>query len=175
MAARAQPQGLVTVMMEAQDKDLRMMMSKMHASLEPAAVATWLGTTVDPYLRKRARNRFAQEGDDVSGKWEALAGATQHIRASQGFGAAHPINRRTGRLENYITGAPNKLTVHALGATLTLPGKAPLGELHTKVKTAQRGKLSPRTPPRPVLGVNEQDLTVVLFDLSLYLALGMFK
>ena len=175
MAARPQPQGLVTVLMQAEDRDLREMMTKMEAALDPVAVAAWLGLTVDPYLRKRARERFAKEGDDVTGKWEALTGATQHIRASQGYAPAHPINHRTGAMEANITGAPNRLVAHGLGATLTLPGKPAQGKMRKKVKTAQRGSLAPLTPARPVLGVNEQDLTVVLVDLSLYLALGQFK
>lgn len=167
--------GAVNIFMQAEDKTLRAMMTRLETSLAPAGIGAWLGGAVSPYLAKRAKNRFQSEGDDVTGKWEPLSGPTQHIRESQGYGAAHPINHRTGRLEQYITGSPNRISIHSLGATLTFPGKAPVGEMHTKVKTAQRGKLDPRTPPRPVLGVNETDLLAVMTSLSLYISQGQIR
>lgn len=171
MAATPAPNGLVSILMTGDSRQVMRMLTKLNSSLEPAEVAVWLGTVVDPYLRKRARDRFRSEGDDVTGKWEPLKGPTQYIRSNAGYGAAHPINRRTGELEAYITGTAPRLNAAAV-ATLTLPGKAPKGELHTKVKTAQRGKIKPATAPRPVLGVNERDLATVMTELSLYLAMG---
>lgn len=145
------------------------MLNHLDTALNPVAIAGFLGATVDPYLRSRMKDRFAGEGDDVVGKWIPLAQTTQDIRQQQGYGAAHPINRRTGDLENYIVGSPNAISIHGLGATLTMPGNRPTGELKKKVETAQRGKANrPVTPPRPVLGMNEKDLAFVLTALAFH-------
>lgn len=56
---------------------------------------------------------------------------------------------------------------------MTMPGSVPQDpELRTKVRTAQQGKVDPRTPARPVMGMNEQDLAVVMTDLALYITYG---
>lgn len=171
MATKAAPNGLVSILMIGDQRQVMRMLTKLNTSLDPNEIAIWLGAVVDPYIRKRARDRFKSEGDDVTGKWAPLLGPTQYIRSNAGFGAAHPINKRTGELEAYITGSTHRLA-SAPVATLTLPGKAPKGELFKKVKTAQRGRFQPPTVPRPVLGVNERDLATVMTELSLYLALG---
>lgn len=167
--------GLVTVLLEGDDRQVMRMLSRIGATISPPSLGTWLGTQVDPWVRRRARERFQKEGDDVTGPWAPLKAATQHIRQQQGYGSSHPINKRTGQLEQYITGGPNRITIFASGATLTLPGRPPRGELKTKVETAQGGKPFPSTVPRPVMGLNERDLLAVLTDLSLFIAVGQFK
>jgi hypothetical protein len=143
------------------------MLFALETSLNPVAVAGFLGAVVDPYLRGRASDRFASEGDDVTGGWAPLKDATQEIRSNSGYGAAHPINKRTGELEDYIVNAPHNLSAAPWGASLTLPGTTPTGELFDKVETAQHGR--DRTVPRPVLGMNERDLVFVLTALAQYI------
>lgn len=161
------------------DRGVQAVLNSLDSALSPVGVAAFLGGTVQPYLQQRAEARFRGEGDDVVGKWQALASATQYIRATQGYGAAHPINRRTGELEEYITGSPSQITIHAFGATLTHPGKKPLGELKEKVQVAQMGRPDnqgpdkPRTVPRRVLGMNERDLGFVLSALAIYIETGV--
>lgn len=150
------------------------MLDHLETKLNPVGMATFLGQVIDPYLHSRAEGRFLSEGDDAVGKWVPLSHATQAIRAQQGYGSAHPINHRTGELEDYITGTPGAAHPHALGATLTFPGNPPKGELKTKVETAQRGKTSPQTPPRPVLAVNEKDLAFTLGALAAYIKADSF-
>lgn len=145
-------------------QSVEVLLRRMDTALNPAAIASFLGGVVDPYLRKRMENRFAQEGDDVTGGWAPLKKSTQDIRSELGFGAAHPINKRTGDMEDYITNTPNSLLIHPWGAALTLPGKAPTGETRAKVKRAQQG--DHRTVKRPVLGMNERDLVFVLTALA---------
>lgn len=146
------------------------MLRHLEEKLSPAHMGGFLNDKVDEYLRVRARNRFKSEGDDVVGKWAPLAQATQDIRASQGFGPSHPINHRTGQLENYITEGPNKLTVDPAGAILTFPGGNPSGIMGEKISVAQSGnggnKSSRPIPARPVLGVNEQDILTFLTMLA---------
>lgn len=147
------------------DEPVERMLRSLDTALNPVAIAGFLSGVVDPYLRGRAGSRFRNEGDDVVGKWMPLREATQTIRADLGYGAAHPINKRTGELEDYIVNSPNSLNIHPWGASLTLPGKAPSNsELRKKVVTAQAGM--DRTVPRPVLGMNERDLTFVLLALA---------
>ena len=158
----------VNVLIIGDDVAVSAMLTRMDTALNPIAIGEFLGITVDPYIRKRAKSRFASEGDDVTGAWAPLADTTQDFRKNQGFGPDHPINIRTGELENYITGTPGGVVANASGALLTSPGNPPSVEmgLETKVKTAQGGKTYPSTPARPVMGVNEQDLSTVLTALT---------
>lgn len=164
---------MTTLTFEVNDRQVTRLLANLDTALSPAGIAGFLGATVDPYLRERAQRRFDNEGDDVVGKWVQLAGATQQIRASQGYGPSHPINKRTGDLEAYIVDAPHRLTVDAIGATLVLPGAPASGVLRTKVITAQRGQTATQggkreTPARPVLGMNERDLAFVIAAMSFY-------
>lgn len=142
------------------------MLMRLDSAISPVGLVAFLGGTVDPYLRQRASERFANEGDDVTGKWAPLSQATQSIRQQMGYGGAHPINVRTGEMEDYITDSPNNLAAHPWGASLTLPGNEPQGELLKKVRGAQQGEN--QAPPRPVIGMNERDLAYVLLALYNY-------
>lgn len=156
----------VPVVRIGDDRGVQALLYRVDTALNPVAMAEFLGTSVDPYIRHRAEQRFQSEGDDVSGRWLPLADATQAIRAASGYGASGPINVRTGELEAYVVGTPGISTPEAYGASLTSPGIPPTGELEAKVRTAQSGKDNPRTPPRPVIGMNEGDLAAVLTMLS---------
>lgn len=125
--------------------------------LSPSGLIAFLGGHVGPYLSRRAEDRFASEGDDVTGPWKPLSEATIRLRAEQGF-AAGPINHRTGELEDWVVDGGWFAYPVGEGATLRFPGQNPTGELRSKVQTAQGGRAKPMTDPRPVLGVNEVDL-----------------
>lgn len=145
------------------------MLYAVDTALNPIALAAFLGAVVDPYFRRRAGDRFAKEGDDVTGPWKPLAEATQNIRETMGYGPAHPINRREGELERYITQTQGRSTEEPWGASLTLPGAEAQGELESKFSVAQQGGISISgnpIPARPVLGMNEQDLIFVLTALA---------
>lgn len=147
------------------------MLKRLDTTLNPVAVAGFLGAVVDPYLRRRAKQRFANEGDDaVGGGWVPLAESTQHIRAAQGYGATGPINRRTGDLYDYIVNSPSNVTVLPIGATLEMKPSKPTGELAKKVRRAQMGDKGNRaqrpTPRRPVAAINGSDLTFILTSLA---------
>lgn len=147
------------------------MLHRMDIALSPPALAEFLMGTVAPYLEGRAESRFLDEGDDVVGAWAPLSAATQNIRASLGYGADHPINVRTGELEEYITQGPPSTLMFPGGAGITLPGAPAQGELLEKMMRAQGG--DERTPARPVLGMNENDLIAVLLQLSTYISEAM--
>ena len=166
--------GLVEMQMTGDAKQVAHMLNRLYVSIDPTMLTLFLGSTVETYLTKRAQNRFRSEGDSaVGGPWEQLHEATWAYRSAQGYGSQHPINIRTGEMENYIVGTPGRAYPHSLGATLIYPGTPPKGELKKKVETAQIGRSArPVTDPRPVLGMDETDLTAVLTSLSLYIARG---
>ncbi|HEY6021686.1 MAG TPA: hypothetical protein VIY48_18010 [Candidatus Paceibacterota bacterium] len=138
-------------------------------ALEPAALATFLQTRVDPILKARARERFQNEGDEIVGRWAPLATATQEIRSQRGYGPAHPINHRTGALERFITGFKADVEVTPYGAKLEIGNRTPGVELRKKLQTAQTGKKKPFTVPRPVLGIGPRDLELVMTALHFHL------
>lgn len=155
------------------------MLARLDTALSAEALAEFLTVKVAPFLGARAKERFRTEGDDASGKWAPLMPATQAIRASgaQTYGWAigpdHPINRRTGELEDYITSGNGKTIPWSSGASLVYPDPANAqGELVDKVATAQKGRVSPRTVARKVLAVNETDLDFVLRRLQEHIVVG---
>lgn len=168
----------ISISIWGDDAGVQGMLHLLDTSLNPVAIAGFLGATVDPYLRTRARNRFRDEGDDAVGSWAPLKESTQDIRAQSDYGAAHPINVRTGELERYILDSPNRLTIAPWGSALTLPGTPPAGVLKDKVSIAQIGGGEYNTRPRPVLGLSETDLGFVLTELAFYIekrGVGMFS
>lgn len=155
------------------DRGVVAMLERLEHALEPTSIAAFLGTRVDPILKSRAKSRFRGEGDDVTGAWAPLASATQSIRASQGYGPSHPINVRTGEMEAYITGFRPDITIEpGVGARLDFPGGSPNQSITDKIRVAQQGASHPPTPRRPVLGVNERDLELVMVALAFHIAEG---
>ena len=140
--------------------------------LSDLALAGYLRATMEPFLQERAEDRFRMEGDDASGRWLPLSPVTRNIRQTSGFPPDSPINRRTGELEDYITQSPGAVGAAPGGIQLTYPGSTPSGPLYTKVETAQRGKPSPRTQPRPVLAVGAYDMAFFQLSLVRYIQTG---
>lgn len=150
------------------DRDVEEALDKLIFLLSPTGMTAWLGASVGPYLRKRAGERFASEGDDVTGAWAPLRPATVAIREASNYPVAgdHPINRRSGELEDWVVRGGWQAYPHGIGATLRYPADAPSGELKKKVETAQKGREFPRTVARPVLGINETDMLFVTTALA---------
>lgn len=133
----------------------------LDTAINPVALADFLDIKVDPYVRARVKARFAGQGDDVVGQWAAHRPATAVYRQEQGF-APGPINRRTGEMERFLTEHESLVTAMGDGAMLTAPGRAASGELATKLRRAQQGDKEVNTVPRPVIGMNAQDLVAVM-------------
>lgn len=161
---------MLNIRFEIDTSDVQELLENLDTAHSPTALAAFMRGTVGEYLQQRAKNRFRQEGDDVSGPWAPLSGTTEQFRASAGYPPDHPINHRTGRLEHYITGTKVGAAATATGgAILTFPASPPRGETAQKLATAQFGKTRPRTPPRPVLGINEADVTFATLALHHYI------
>lgn len=159
----------------ADDRGVQALLNRMETGFSPVAMAGFLSTVIGPWLNERAKNRFQNEGDDVSGAWAPLRPATQEIRRNGPWsvGAAHPINVRTGEMERYVTGGATPAIATGPIATLIFPEVSNSGgsELRKKMKTAQKGakqKGLNATPPRPVIGLGVQDLTFMLSSLHFY-------
>lgn len=156
--------GSVSVEIVGDSAGVNLLVDRLSLLLGPAGMSAFLGGPVLTYVRQRARNRFANEGDDVSGPWMALAPTTVYVRLALGFPGRHPINRRTGELERWVTGSAPAITVSPVLAGLTYPGNPPTGSLREKVTTAQTGRRSKGTgtSARPVLGLSGTDYIAIL-------------
>lgn len=158
------------VTIETDRSQVDKIMQTLEQRVNPVGLTLFLQTVVDPFLRNRIDQRFGSEGDDVTGTWHPLAQATQMIRAAYGFPPDHPINKRTGQLHAQLVGAQSDVKANGMGATLEHPPPGALSSVTAKkLATAQGGSSSPRTPARPVLGVNENDLLFVTSSLAAWL------
>lgn len=168
----------ISISIIGDDAGVQAMLMAVDTALNPVAIAGFLGAEVDPWLRERARSRFAGEGDDAVGQWAPLKESTQEFREQSNYGREHPINVRTGELEHYITGGPSTPQPEPWGAVLTFPNGNTPGDLMNKVEIAQIGGGEYNTVPRPVLGLSQSDLTFVLTALAQHIqgtgvAMGM--
>ena len=150
------------VMFQVDAHDVIHDLTKVEFALSQFGMSKFLSTNLGPWLQHRATERFMDEGDAASGKWLPLTGATQEIRENMGYPRAHPINKRTGELENYVTGSQWAVTPTPTGAMLTYPGggQRRQGTIRQKVRAAQVGY--GKTPPRPVLAVDETDMIFLM-------------
>jgi hypothetical protein len=163
------PSGFINFEIVGDQQSVQRMLEHVDSALSVTGLATFMHGYVEPWLVKRAKDRFAGEGDDAVGKWAPLQETTQEFRESAGYGATGPINRRTGELEAYITGNSASVALSPVGATLTFPGiKTTKRSVREKMMTAQKGRGNPSTVPRPVLGLSERDLSHIMVGLALH-------
>lgn len=160
---------MTTFFFEIDEKDVEETLHRLQLKLSPVLLSPWMLGYLEPYFSKRALERFHSEGDAASGPWAALAQTTVERRLEAGFGGAHPINYRTGELEDYITSADGNTDVEGEGAVVfTYPGNPPEDQdIYAKLTGAQQG-IGPnneRFPPRPVLAVGEMDAIDVTLGL----------
>lgn len=164
------PTGFIEFEIVGNERGVQLMLETIDSALSPVGLAAFLYGSVAPWIKQRAEERFRNEGDDVSGKWAPLQETTIEFRENQGFGGAHPINKRIGELEDYITQGQISVTTGPGVGVLQFPGNPPrTGSLREKMRTAQQGRSSPQTVARPVLGLNEKDLGVVLTMLAFHI------
>lgn len=143
--------------------------AELNRRVQPASLAAFTQATVGPFIRRRIQQRFQGEGDDVTGKWHPLTVATQMIRATKGYAPDHPINRRSNLMMNHLVGDPGQTRVMGPIIEFTHPRPTGDGLMNQKIETAQMGRNRPRTPPRPVMGLNENDMLFVTSELAAYL------
>lgn len=147
------------------------MLRNMQASLTPAAIGVYLTSVVHPRLRRRAANRFNQEGDDaVGGKWTPLRQSTLEIKAALGYGNKR-INERTGHLRDSVVNARPVVGHNGLATTLDFPGNWDRPDLFWR--SMQAAGLINTHEPRPVVGVtHEDDVAHMLASLTAWVVGG---
>lgn len=161
--------GRIDVQLIGDSEGVEEMLSRLDFLFGPVGMTYFLAGQVTPYLKGRARSRFANEGDEVSGPWAPLSPVTAQIRSGLGYPPEHPINRRTGQLERWVTESAPGIIYTPIVAQLTYPGNPPTGTTKEKVTLAQTGQ-APKgrsTSPRPVLGLDMTDYVAILGMLTL--------
>jgi len=152
----------ITIGIDVNSADTDAVCARLIALLSPPGLEEFMHVGPDQILHERIAQRFDNEGDDVVGQWAQLRPSTVAIRTAKGFDGAHPINRRTGEMYDFLM-EPGRVGSDKGGTALQIPGRAASGELFDKIKTAQVGR---RTPPvtgrRRVLGMNEKDAEAIL-------------
>ena len=165
--------GLIDIDLIGDLNSANLMLEYLERILSSTGMMAFLHLNVGPYIQSRTRDRFMSEGDDATGPWLPLSQSTVERRERMGLGGPGPINVRTGELEQWITQSQFMTSPHALGATLKYPGKdTGRKSLREKMATAQKGRVYPSTPPRPVLVLDERDLMYVVTTLAFFIQMG---
>lgn len=165
----AKPVGFMDFDIVGTERGVQQMLDTVDSALSVTGLAAFLYGAVGPWVKDRATDRFASEGDDVTGKWAPLQQVTVDIRERAGFEGAHPINERTGELERYITQSEIGVVSSPGLGVMNYPNDPPRsGAVREKMKTAQTGRAHPSTVARPVLGLNERDLGSVMTMLAFH-------
>lgn len=162
------------------DKDVDHMLTAFTNAVSTVSLEALLSGGIADALRYRAQNRFTSEGDSASGKWAALRPVTEEIRDFFGYPRAHPINYRSGELRRFVGQSHGAVAPMPDGAAMIWPSLAS-GDVEEKLKVAQRGSprgsnpwfRTARTPPRPVVAVDQVDVAELLVAVGHHLETSM--
>ncbi len=149
----------------AEDEGTNRVLSAVERAISSASLAFWMETAAKTHIQERARARFASEGDNVSGPWQALAPATIADRIAQQYPPG-PILHRTGALEDYIVNNPGVMLVDPEAVVFETPAPSSDPELAAKYLTHQAGSPSRRIPARPMVGLGVEDAATLLYSLT---------
>lgn len=156
-------------------------LARLDTCFNAEGMTSFMGGDVLPWLRQRAAGRFATEGDDASGKWAPLKPSTVDIREGgiergiwPGISPEHPINQRTGIMHDYIARGRAEIVSGGPSTTMYFPRRTPpTPQLANKIKRAQVG--DSRTARRPVLAINQTDVTEIVSRLAYFIRRGVQK
>lgn len=141
--------------------DLDLVMERVQMALADEQISAFMEEIVIPYEHHRIEDRFAHEGDELTGPWAQLRDATIAIREAKGYSAG-PINQRSGEMLQFLT-SNSELRESGGGiVTATIPGTDIAGEMLDKIMTAQLGRKTPSTKPRPVLAIGPKDIAAIV-------------
>jgi len=169
-----------------EDDEVNKALQALWWAISGASLRRFHVVATSPFLRQRAKERFRSEGDAASGAWAALTDSRNDIREHAGFPAAHPINRASGELENYILSGKDDITWGPGWAAFFLPRNTGSARLLGRMTTAQEGrtgghmpmgwgmegtKPSPSaTPKRPVVAMDMTDTAHLMAALEIFIA-----
>jgi hypothetical protein len=149
-------------------KEVDLLLGAIESTLLGQNLFQYLRDYMMPYMRQRTAQRFASEGDDASGKWAPLMEVTNDIREALGFPREHPINRRSGALENFLERGNIEFQMQADSAAMFYPGRPASSLLTEKLMTAQGG--SRRAVARPVVALSQADMSYFVSNFSFWFA-----
>lgn len=153
----------VTVDMAAVELSLE----RAEAAISGPSLSAFLQNGGVQVLQERAAERFDREGDDINGRWADLKYITRIIRLYTGFPPEHPINRRTGALQNFVVTNQGEHRATGFTAGMSWPtGES--GRVAKKYLGAQKGEGT--APPRPVAAANGVDLQLLLSGVAHWIA-----
>lgn len=147
-----------------------------YAAVSPFGLYRFLRDSASEYFADQIVDRFAYGGDPASGPWAPLESTTLRIRHALGYTDDMAINERTGELMAWVTYSREISLIAGDGAEMKIPDQSNDYWLNQKLMTAQLGATQgpgdmipgAYTPPRPVLAVDDTDLTALLWLLELH-------
>lgn len=162
---------------DVDDEDAIRMMDRVMETVGPVSLERWLRMAAHPHFTNEIVQRFAYQGDRVSGHWPDASEATEAMKENLEFDA-EALNIRTGEMFDFLT-SKAQFSVAGDQAMMSLPGRRPNPLMTRKIRTAQFGsndnpidEFGP-TPPRPVLGFDEQDMEFLLRSLERWVVWGV--
>lgn len=126
-----------------------------QARVSERGLMTLVRALLMPVAKMESEDSIGTQRAPGGRKWKPLKASTQRLRASLGYGAAAPINKRTGALEQFLNKAGTDITV----APEFVQGAWPalINQDSTRLMyafyTAQGGSKRWGTPARPVVGL----------------------
>lgn len=171
---RKQPAGLVDIEITGDSREASLRLEGLDRAFTPALMALNLfARRIHNDIVDQIERRFASETGPGGEKWAPLAEYTQEMREQGGFGPAHPINVRTGAMKRHLLDSQPSIVPTPMQVTYKYPGDTGDADMQSKVRTSSIGgqqKGFRDTPPRPILGLDESDLGLVLMNISLHIA-----
>lgn len=160
-------------------RSVEALLESMEEDLSGESLADFMGKEIFPYLRDQSLDRFETKGDETTGKWAPLSEASERWRRWDGV-AGDELNKRTGKLEDFIQQAIPGLLVGSDSAVLQYPSGMPSDKnTAQKYRLAQQGQAAgvdkrrkPKTPPRPIVAVGVEELAVVQSRLERFIMTG---
>lgn len=134
---------------------------RLQAIRERALDATPAWPAVIAVFRTIVEEAFATEGGSTGEPWAPLKPATQRDREREGYPGAHPILRRSGRLERSLMLGSESIVVEA-PRYLALGSEVEYFVFHQS--TRPRKKL----PRRAVINLTEDNKTALIHPLRLW-------
>lgn len=180
MARRATGNTIIDLQIIGDYRGVEAMLDHLDSCFSAQGMLQFLGMDVTQYLRLRAKARFDNEGDDAVGRWAPLLQSTRNIRESgiargewPGIAPAHPINRRTGDMEQFITEGRGDVVTVNMGSALYYPQRRTPSKkgVKQKVMRAQKGDTA-STVARPALGVSMTDVNDIVQSLAFFIKRG---
>lgn len=146
--------------------DLEKALEVAQDRVSEAGLAMLVKNLLIPIASTSSRARIASQKTAKGGRWKPLKESTQRVRRSlnlPGIAGHYPINKRTGRLEEFLQNTGSEITVlpeyiqGAWPANVSMDGTKLMYAYHT----AQAGSKRWKTPARPIVALAPTEIVVL--------------